>query len=372
MSPKPQTLVILTPGFPESEGDSTCLPLQQTLVRTLKQNYPHINLQVLTFQYPFKAHGYIWNGVQVQAFGGSNRGKLFRIYNWFKVWRALKKIQRDNNIVVVLSFWLGECAFIGEKFAKLNRLRHYCWMLGQDAKADNKYYNLAGIHNSRLVAISDFLVQQMEANYGITPKQVIPGGIDELSFEEKQHVRSIDVIGVGSLIPLKQYNLFIEVTCRLRRRFPDVKAVIVGAGPERAKLTRMIYKLQMQHNITLVEELPHAQVITMMQQAKVLLHTSNYEGLVMVALEALAAGAKVVSLLKLMNTAIPNWHVAENTYDAAEIITGIMHDEQLEYQPTVPFKIEDTAAMFMKLYAESVVTISRRRLAIAAKERVAL
>ncbi|GAB3904877.1 glycosyltransferase [Mucilaginibacter boryungensis] len=373
MLPKPPILVILTPGFPESEADTTCLPLQQALVKAIKEDHPGINPQVLSFEYPFKARNYTYHGVPVQAFGGRNKGKLFRLYNWLKVWMALTKLKKDYEIIGLLSFWLGECAFIGEQFARLHRLKHYCWMLGQDARFDNKYFTLAGIDSNRLVAISDFLVSNMETNYDVTPKHVIPGGIDQSKFEENDCERTIDIIGVGSLIPLKQYHLFLDVICRLRRRFPNIKAVICGAGPERARLMRMIYKLKIQTNVTLVEELPHPQVLAMMQQSKVLLHTSNYEGLVMVAPEALAAGAKVVSLLRLMDKDIPNWEIAENTHDAAEIITGILTDANVEYTPVVPFKIEDTAAQFVKLYTESnVVAISRKRLAIALKDKVAL
>jgi len=131
--------------------------------------------------------------------------------------------------------------------------------------------------------------------------------------------------------------------------------------------------LNLQANVTLIDESPHQHVLAMMQQSKVLLHTSSYEGLVMVAPEALAAGAKVVSLLRMMNEDVPNWNIAENTYEAAEIITGILNDTNVEYTAVIPFKIEDTAARFMKLYAESnVVAISRKRLAIALKDKVAL
>jgi len=31
-----KTLVILTPGFAENEADTTCLPMQQTLVVSIK------------------------------------------------------------------------------------------------------------------------------------------------------------------------------------------------------------------------------------------------------------------------------------------------------------------------------------------------
>jgi len=39
----------------------------------------------------------------------------------------------------LLSFWYGECALVGKKFADKYSIKHYCWMWGQDAKKENKY-----------------------------------------------------------------------------------------------------------------------------------------------------------------------------------------------------------------------------------------
>jgi hypothetical protein len=36
MNNERKTFVILSPGFPENEADSTCLPLQQSFIRSLK------------------------------------------------------------------------------------------------------------------------------------------------------------------------------------------------------------------------------------------------------------------------------------------------------------------------------------------------
>ena len=53
MHPENDTLIILTPGFPQSETDSTCLPMQQSFVRTLTENYPQLKIIILSFQYPY-------------------------------------------------------------------------------------------------------------------------------------------------------------------------------------------------------------------------------------------------------------------------------------------------------------------------------
>ena len=74
MNHEEQALIILTPGFSASEADSTCLPMQQHFVRTLKKLYPHLNIIVLSFQYPFHKSSYKWFTVTVLPFNGRNRG----------------------------------------------------------------------------------------------------------------------------------------------------------------------------------------------------------------------------------------------------------------------------------------------------------
>ena len=58
MRPDNDTIIILTPGFPASVADSTCLPMQQHFVKTLKQLYPDLNIIVLSFQYPYVVRTY--------------------------------------------------------------------------------------------------------------------------------------------------------------------------------------------------------------------------------------------------------------------------------------------------------------------------
>jgi glycosyltransferase involved in cell wall biosynthesis len=370
MQPDAQTLVILTPGFPKNEADTTCLPLQQALVKTISRQYPQLKVVVLAFKYPFKPGRYNWHELPVQAFAGKDWLKLLKVYNWIKVWRALKKLKRTQRIAGILSFWLGECALVGEYFAKAHHLKHYCWILGQDAKPLNPYLTLMNADGDSLIALSGFISESMTKNYGITLRHIIPGGIDGSKFKQRYEERTIDILGVGSLICLKQYHLFIEVVCRLRHRFPRIKAVLCGEGPDRARLTGMIQKLHMEDHITLLGEVPHPQVLELMARSKVLVHTSNYEGLGMVCLEALYAGAKVISLVRPLQQPIPNWYIAANTVEMTDIATRILRNPDTKYQQTAPYLIEDIAAQMVELYLDKPPAISLKRPAMAVKESV--
>lgn len=372
MLPDMDTLVILSPGFPKDEADTTCLPLQQQLVKSMQQLYPDVQLLVLAFQYPFHQQEYTWHGVRMKAFGGRSKGHVFKWYNQMQIGKEFKAIQQTHKVIGILSFWLGECAFVGERFSRRYNLKHYCWVLGQDAKPGNAYVTRADISGRSLIALSDFIARSIHTNYGLIPRHTIPGGIEPSCFGDQPSERDIDILGVGSLIPLKQHHVFVEIIGMLRQKFPAIKAMICGDGPGKDRLIALIAEQGLQSNITLAGEIPHPEVLRTMQRAKILLHTSEYEGLGMVCLEALFAGAKVVSFTKPFNDAIPNWHIVADAAQAVDTISNILSDTANSYQSVIPFHADEMAENMLALYREILPATDRNRAAIALKERVEL
>ena len=355
---KPDTLIILTPGFPENEVDSTCIPPQQIFVKALKENNPQLNIIVLTFHYPFFSIRYQWNGVDVISFGGEGKGRLYRKVMGIRVWAELKKVNKEYHIVGLLSFWLGKCAFIGSWFAEKYHLKHYCWILGQDAKAGNKYVRRINPKGKSLIALSDFITNEFYKNYGILPQHIIPVGIDTSLFAEVIPKKDIDIIGAGSFIPLKQYHVFVEVIKLLKRDFPNIKTCICGDGPEMTPLCELIDRLDLKDNIKLLGRQPHTQVLALMQKSKVFLHPSNYEGFGAVCLEALYAGAQVVSFVKPMDADIESWHIAQDKGAMLQILKNILQNPKTEDQAILPYSIHDNAKAAIKLFDYNPVAIS--------------
>jgi glycosyltransferase involved in cell wall biosynthesis len=347
---KPEALVILTPGFPANVNDTTWVPPMQGFVRTLKQHNPNLHIIVISFQYPLKASTYNWHGVEVIAIAGKGRGQLFRLITWQRAWQALKKVKGKYKLLGLLSFWMGECSFMGNRFAKKHGLPHYSWLLGQDAKAGNNYVNRIKPDGSSVIAISDFLAKEFRLNYGIQPAHVIPTGIDVTLFGAGAANRDIDIMGAGSLIPLKQYDLFVKVIKSLVTEFPGLKTVICGNGPEMDNLKKQISKLGLEHNIELKGESPHPEVLAMMQRSKIFLHTSCYEGYSTVLSEALYAGCEVLSLVNGMNTRPPQHHVPDNAEDLPSIIKTLLNDKELKHEPVLIYTTGEIAARVTGLF----------------------
>ncbi len=354
----PPVLVILSPGFAANEADTTCLTSQQNLVKSLNKIYPLLKIIVLCSQYPFVSSMYYWHGNKVISFNGQNKGKLNRLWVWRKIWTALKKINRENKVIGLLSFWCGECALLGKHFASKYNLPHYCWILGQDAKAQNKYVRYINPSPEQLIALSDFLQDEFYRNHGIKPKHVIPNGVEPGQFPKSTFNKLIDLLGVGSLIPLKQFDIFIELIHELKQDYPNINAAICGNGPERRHLQSLIKKFSLKKNITLLGELPHREVLRLMLQSKILLHPSCYEGFSTVCLEALYAGNKVISFCRPMKAPIVNWFIVGNREEMKEKLANLLNINLGVPQRVIPYTMDETAKAIGGLFLQKLSAIN--------------
>jgi len=346
----PDTLLILTPGFAASEADTNCLPMQQGLVRVLKENHPDLNIVVLAFQYPYFKRTYHWHHATVISFNGKNKGGVSRIIRAREIAAVLKKIHRTNKIIGLLSFWLGECAAVGKQFATDNGLRHYCWLLGQDAREGNKYVRYIKPEAAELIALSDSLQAEFEQHYGIRPVHVIPSGIDVKRLPAATESKTIHILGAGSLIPLKQFDLFVKVVASIKERLPGVKAVLAGDGPEKEKLIALIKQHDLTDNLTLTGEIPHPDLLTLMGRSKLLLHPSSYEGFSGVCQEALAMGMQVISFCRAMKEDIEQWHIVPDKEAMTEKALVLLSDGHNGFKQVIPCSISDSAEKFMALF----------------------
>jgi glycosyltransferase involved in cell wall biosynthesis len=343
-------LVILSPGFPANESDTTCLPLQQSLVLTINKMFPEIEIAVIAFQYPFTREHYRWHNNRVIPLNGQNKRGLARKRTGLRAWQALREVTTGRSVRGILSFWLSECAVVGNLFARKHGIKHKVWLLGQDARPANKYAQLLKKHPDQLVALSDFLVAEFDRNYQVMPEYVNTPGIDASCYTMATEERAIDILGVGSLIPLKQFNVLIDVIKKLLPDFPSLKAVICGDGSEKKRLIESIKENGLQQHIELIGEKKHEEVLALMQRSKLLLHPSSYEGFGMVCLEALYAGAHVISFCRPQEAWIRHWHYAADTAEMISLAKELLNTRQLDQDPVLPYRIEVTAREFIRLF----------------------
>lgn len=339
---KNKHIVILTPGFPENEADTTCIPALQIYVKALQDSSGY-DISIISFHYPKKSGLYLWNDIPVYTLAGSS--VFTKILLWQKAYKTLKQIHLKKPITTLHSFWLGECAFVGHRFSKKNHIKHIVTLMGQDALKGNRYAKILPLKKLQLVTLSDFHRKTLEENYN-AKSEVIPWGINPEDFHYPTE-KTIDIIGVGSLITLKNYELFIDVIYQINREKP-IKAVLIGDGILREKLQKKIRLLHLENTIELKGALHYNDTLKYMSQSRILLHTSHYESFGLVFPEALQSRTMIVSRNIGCAFLSKNWAFANTANEMTVACNGFLSRSFLEEEN--PFIINKTVQHYSAIY----------------------
>ena len=100
----------------------------------------------------------------------------------------------------------------------------------------------------------------------------------------------------------------------------------------------------------------HSEILQLMCRSRVLLHPSSYEGFGMVCLEALYAGAHVISFCKPMDLSIAHWHIAVSLEEMLHLTHEILQNPGNDHRSIMPYSMSDSAGAVMKLFDYSEAT----------------
>ena len=343
-------LVVLSPGFAKDETDENCIPPLQIYLRTLQNMYPRLKLHVVCFQYPFEKKHYRWNNIDVYSAGGKNKTGLHKLITWWNVFLRFRKIHAQNKNVVIHSFWLTECYFLGIFFSKLYNLRHVSTVMGQDARKTNRYLHYLKSLKTTIICCSEFSSKVLKEAHGLNCSGIIPFGIDPCeSTTKNSETRPIDVLGVGNLGPIKRFDVFLSIIHAVKKDFPTIYCEIAGEGELRETLEQQIEEFGLKKNVFLLGNLPRKNVLLKMQQTKVLLHTSDYEGQCYVYLEALAAGANVLALKRGYLPQSEKVKIGESESDLRLMLPQLLQSK-LDFTSSIPYSMSMTVQNYQIYY----------------------
>lgn len=155
------------------------------------------------------------------------------------------------------------------------------------------------------VAVSPSTARALEGLGVPAPVPVVPNGIDLSRIAAiAPAAESSDVIFTGRLIREKNVDLLLRALVPVREEVPDLRALIVGDGPERPALERLARDLGLAGAVRFTGFLPrYDDVIAAMKASRVFVLPSTREGFGIAALEAMACGLPVVTTDHGMNAA---------------------------------------------------------------------
>ncbi|MEK6720147.1 MAG: glycosyltransferase family 4 protein [Chloroflexota bacterium] len=142
------------------------------------------------------------------------------------------------------------------------------------------------------IAVSTFTARRLaRGRRASRPIDVVGNGVDlAMMAPRRQRARGADVLFVGRLIDEKRVDLLIRAVGALAGRFPDVRCVIAGDGPERLRLTELATELGVADRVVFAGRVPDAEVIRLMRASRILVLPSIREGYGIAVVEGQACG----------------------------------------------------------------------------------
>lgn len=341
-------ILIITPGFPKDENDSSCVPYLQDYIIALSNKIGAENIKVVATQYPFKKNIYYWKGIEVIPSGGENK-KSFHYY--FTLKRTMKNISRlfKKDSYLVHAFWLGEAAFIGNRTVKKFFTHMIVTLMGQDVKPGNRVMPYLQRDTTWFVALSKNQAATFHKNYKMDADDIIPFPLPNIDPATLHRDREIDLLFVGSFIEVKQPFQFISLVKKLKNDFPEIKAVMAGGGKLSEKINELINTEQLHENIKVIGAVGREKIFEEMSHSKILIHTSSFEGQCLVYAEALAHGMYVLSFdIGRIETTIK--HQICSSEEEFRDKTYKLLTSELNFTPEVFINTEETINSYIKLY----------------------
>lgn len=145
------------------------------------------------------------------------------------------------------------------------------------------------------VAISHEIRSLVKAHYGIDTVELIYNPVDIGQFSraaKKQHSNFV-AVNAGRLSPQKNHQLLIKAFIRHHKKYGEDELYILGDGPCRPELEKLIRENGAENYINLEGNVDN--VAGYFAGADVFVLSSEYEGLPLVVLEAMAASLPVIS-----------------------------------------------------------------------------
>ncbi len=149
---------------------------------------------------------------------------------------------------------------------------------------------------TRVVTLSESSRREIVAMLGLRPSRVgvVRPGIDDLFAPGGARSPHPLVVAVGRLVPVKRFELLVDALAEVRRSVPDLRAVIVGEGYERAGLEARRRAVGAEDWLDLPGFKEDKELLDVYRRAWVLASTSQREGWGMTISEAGACATPAV------------------------------------------------------------------------------
>ena len=240
------------------------------------------------------------SGTRLLALGRTWKGDV-------AAWRPLLSLLESERIDVLHAHMFGANVW-GTTLGRLARVpvviaHEHVWSFQGKPLRRLIDRHVIGRLATLVLAVSRDCRRKMIEIEGLAPEKVmyVPNGIPPLRPATGRSVRAELGISehdpvIGSIAVLrrqKAIDLLLAASVELRRRFPRLRVLLAGDGPERASLERLARDLGLEKTVIFVGY--RSDVSEVLAALDVVVSTSSFEGSPLALLEAMAAARPIVA-----------------------------------------------------------------------------
>ncbi len=220
--------------------------------------------------------------------------------------RLFSLMRREK--IRILHTHLVHASIVGRLVAKLAGIRsitttrHYAYY-NKQKKLVNWIEGKTALLNDNFIAVSRAVKDHMvkRENYDPREIEVIQNAVDLTLFDSTTSKTRSNrdkrfLLGtVGRLHPSKGYDTLLRSLPQVMERFPQMKLMIAGNGEEEEHMRQLCHALKISERVMFLGRKKRSEIFDLLQEIDIFVLASNWEGLPMAALEAMASGIAVVA-----------------------------------------------------------------------------
>lgn len=220
-----------------------------------------------------------------------------RISNFIVRFRTLRKIWKEENPDVVLSF-IGKNNLMAILTSRFLKIPVAVSVRGEPSmEYYNRWMRFAARH---LFKAADGVILQTRQCFQFFPKKVrdkaviLKNPVNQSFFRERyEGERRKELVTVGRIDANKNHEMLIRAFADLAEKYPDYKLIIYGDGELKEELEKLVAELGMEERIALPGSVSN--VADAIYKTRVFILSSNTEGLPNTLIEAMILGLTVIA-----------------------------------------------------------------------------
>ena len=228
----------------------------------------------------------------------------FRIVSKMLDWAFRCLVKRTGMPDVIYAHYLYNISFathLKEKYhIPLVGIEHWSELTKEKLSPFACFHGNIAYHKAdKILAVSKSLQSQIKRHFGVDSTVVYDMLGPEFVNSEKdasgEKTKTFRFISVGSLLPIKNYDMLIRAFAKTSLSKEGCTLSIVGDGTERVNLENIVRELRLEKNVYLLGRKPKNDIVRLLSESHVFVLSSKAETFGVACIEALSQGLPAIA-----------------------------------------------------------------------------